>query len=35
MPILLMLSFSQLSNSSLEDLFGDEQTFPFVAGFGK
>ena len=24
-----------ISNSSLEDLFGDEQTFPFVAGFGK
>ena len=24
-----------LSNSSLEDIFGDEQTFPFVAGLGK
>ena len=23
------------SNSSVEDLFGDEQTFPFVAGLGK
>ena len=24
-----------ISNSSVEDLFGDEQTFPFVAGLGK
>ena len=24
-----------ISNSSAEDLFGDEQTFPFVAGLGK
>ena len=24
-----------ISNSSLEDIFGDEQTFPFVAGLGK
>ena len=23
------------SNSSIEDIFGDEQTFPFVAGLGK
>ena len=23
------------SNSSAEDIFGDEQTFPFVAGLGK
>ena len=23
------------SDSSLKDLFGDEQTFPFVAGLGK
>ena len=23
------------SNSYAEDIFGDEQTFPFVAGFGK
>tara|TARA_A100001388_G_C28465653_1_gene355334 strand:+ start:259 stop:498 length:240 start_codon:yes stop_codon:yes gene_type:complete len=23
------------SNSSSEDIFGDEQTFPFVAGLGK
>ena len=23
------------SNSSVEDIFGDEQTFPFVAGLGK
>ena len=22
-------------NSSIEDIFGDEQTFPFVAGLGK
>ena len=24
-----------ISNSSSEDIFGDEQTFPFVAGLGK
>ncbi len=24
-----------VSNSSAEDIFGDEQTFPFVAGLGK
>ena len=24
-----------ISNSSVEDIFGDEQTFPFVAGLGK
>ena len=24
-----------ISNSSAEDIFGDEQTFPFVAGLGK
>ena len=24
-----------ISNSSEEDIFGDEQTFPFVAGLGK
>ena len=24
-----------ISNSSTEDIFGDEQTFPFVAGLGK
>ena len=24
-----------ISKSSAEDLFGDEQTFPFVAGLGK
>ena len=24
-----------ISKSSSEDIFGDEQTFPFVAGFGK
>ena len=24
-----------ISDSSLEDIFGDEQTFPFVAGLGK
>ena len=23
------------SNSTAEDIFGDEQTFPFVAGLGK
>ena len=23
------------SNSPIEDIFGDEQTFPFVAGLGK
>tara|TARA_B100000945_G_scaffold141753_1_gene113577 strand:+ start:302 stop:541 length:240 start_codon:yes stop_codon:yes gene_type:complete len=26
---------TRTSNSSLEDIFGDEQTFPFVAGLGK
>ena len=26
---------TNVSNSSEEDLFGDEQTFPFVAGLGK
>ena len=26
---------TNISNSSVEDLFGDEQTFPFVAGLGK
>jgi hypothetical protein len=26
---------TDISNSSLEDIFGDEQTFPFVAGLGK
>ena len=26
---------NKISNSSAEDLFGDEQTFPFVAGLGK
>ena len=25
----------EISNSSAEDIFGDEQTFPFVAGLGK
>ena len=25
---------TNISNSSAEDIFGDEQTFPFVAGFG-
>ena len=24
-----------ISNSSEEDIFGDEQTFPFIAGLGK
>ena len=24
-----------LSNSNVDDIFGDEQTFPFVAGLGK
>ena len=24
-----------ISNSSAKDIFGDEQTFPFVAGLGK
>ena len=24
-----------ISNPSVEDIFGDEQTFPFVAGLGK
>ncbi len=26
---------SNISNSSEQDIFGDEQTFPFVAGLGK
>ena len=26
---------TNISNSSADDLFGDEQTFPFVAGLGK
>ena len=26
---------SDIPNSSAEDIFGDEQTFPFVAGLGK
>ena len=26
---------TNISNSSVEDIFGDEQTFPFIAGFGK
>ena len=26
---------TNISSSSLEDIFGDEQTFPFVAGLGK
>ena len=26
---------TNISNSSEEDIFGDEQTFPFVAGLGK
>ena len=26
---------NKISNSSVEDIFGDEQTFPFVAGLGK
>ena len=26
---------ANISNSSFEDIFGDEQTFPFVAGLGK
>jgi len=26
---------TNISNSSVEDIFGDEQTFPFVAGLGK
>ena len=26
---------TNISKSSAEDLFGDEQTFPFVAGLGK
>ena len=25
---------TNISNSSVEDIFGDEQTFPFVAGLG-
>ncbi len=26
---------TNISNPSAEDIFGDEQTFPFVAGLGK
>ena len=26
---------TNISNYSVEDIFGDEQTFPFVAGLGK
>ena len=26
---------TNISESSIEDIFGDEQTFPFVAGLGK
>ena len=26
---------TNISNTSVEDIFGDEQTFPFVAGLGK
>ena len=26
---------TNISNSSVEDIFSDEQTFPFVAGLGK
>ena len=26
---------TNISNSTAEDIFGDEQTFPFVAGLGK
>ena len=26
---------TNISNASAEDIFGDEQTFPFVAGLGK
>jgi len=26
---------NNISNTSAEDIFGDEQTFPFVAGLGK
>ena len=26
---------TNISNSSAEDIFGDEQTFPFIAGLGK
>ena len=26
---------NNISNSSEEDIFGDEQTFPFIAGLGK
>ena len=26
---------TNISNSSAEDIFGDEQTYPFVAGLGK
>ncbi len=34
--VLVFSIFSNnISNSSVEDIFGDEQTFPFVAGLGK
>ena len=26
---------TDINNSSAEDIFGDEQTFPFIAGLGK
>ena len=26
---------NEISKTSLKDIFGDDQTFPFVAGFGK
>ena len=26
---------TKITNSAVEDIFGDEQTFPFVAGLGK
>ena len=31
----LIIKKNNISNSSAEDIFGDEQTFPFVAGLGK
>ena len=31
----LIIKKTNISNSSVEDIFGDEQTFPFVAGLGK
>ena len=31
----LTIKKNNISNSSAEDIFGDEQTFPFVAGLGK